>query len=87
MRAIVELAKGYGIDTVAEQVENREIAEFLRKFGVDHAQGYAFSKPEPLTEVLKNSRMKNRTRFMSYSLICKVRLPGSTAQKFVRSNL
>jgi diguanylate cyclase (GGDEF)-like protein len=53
VRAIVELAKGYGIDTVAEYVESQEIADFLRRIGVNYAQGYAFSKPEPLTEVLR----------------------------------
>jgi EAL domain-containing protein (putative c-di-GMP-specific phosphodiesterase class I) len=29
-------------------------ADLLRKIGVDYDQGYAFSKPEPLAEVLKN---------------------------------
>lgn len=52
VRAIVELAKGYSIDTVAEYVENREIAEVVRQLGVDYAQGYAFGKPEPLDGVL-----------------------------------
>jgi diguanylate cyclase (GGDEF)-like protein len=54
VRAIVELAKGYGIDTVAEYVETQEIADLLRKLGVDYAQGYAFSKPEPLAEILRD---------------------------------
>jgi EAL domain-containing protein (putative c-di-GMP-specific phosphodiesterase class I) len=52
VRANVELARGYGVDTVAEYVEIQEIAELLRKLGVDYAQGYAFSKPAPLTEAL-----------------------------------
>ena len=52
VRAIVELAKGYAIDTVAEFVENQAIADAVRKLGVDYAQGYAFGKPEPLDEVL-----------------------------------
>ena len=52
VRAIVELAKGYSIDTVAEYVENREIADTVRRLGVDYAQGYAFGKPEPLDELL-----------------------------------
>lgn len=52
VRAIVELAKGYSIDTVAEYVENREIADVVRQLGVDYAQGYAFGKPEPLDGLL-----------------------------------
>ena len=53
-RAIVELAKGYSIDTVAEFVENKAIAEVVRKLGVDYAQGYAFGKPEPLKDILES---------------------------------
>jgi diguanylate cyclase (GGDEF)-like protein len=52
VRAIVELAKGYAIDTVAEYVENRAIADTVRRLGVDYAQGYAFGKPEPLEGLL-----------------------------------
>jgi Amt family ammonium transporter len=52
VRAIVELAAGMSIDTVAEFVESQEIANEVRELGVDYAQGYAFGKPEPLHEVL-----------------------------------
>lgn len=52
VRGIVELAKGFGIATVAEYVENEAIAGYIRKMGVDYGQGYAFGKPEPLAELL-----------------------------------
>ena len=52
VRAIVELANGMSIDTVAEFVETQEIADEVRDLGVDYAQGYAFGKPEPLDRVL-----------------------------------
>jgi diguanylate cyclase (GGDEF)-like protein len=52
VRAIVELADGMSIDTVAEFVETQEIAAEVRGLGVDYAQGYAFGKPEPLHQVL-----------------------------------
>jgi diguanylate cyclase (GGDEF)-like protein len=52
IRAIVELAKGYSIDTVAEYVENSAIADTVRRLGVDYAQGYAIGKPQPLEELL-----------------------------------
>jgi diguanylate cyclase (GGDEF)-like protein len=51
---IVELAKGLGIETVAEYVENDEIAQEVRRLGVDYAQGYAFGRPAPLDEVLES---------------------------------
>ncbi|HTX24501.1 MAG TPA: EAL domain-containing protein [Steroidobacteraceae bacterium] len=53
VRAIVELARGFSIDTVAEFVENEAIAEAVRDLGVDYAQGYAFGKPAPLEGILK----------------------------------
>jgi diguanylate cyclase (GGDEF)-like protein len=52
VEAIVALARGYKIETVAEYVENQAIADVVRRLGVDYAQGYAFGKPEPLDNVL-----------------------------------
>ncbi len=54
VRAIVELARGLSMDTVAEYVETPEIAAELRQLGVDYAQGHLFGKPEPLSEVLRS---------------------------------
>jgi EAL domain-containing protein (putative c-di-GMP-specific phosphodiesterase class I) len=51
-RAIVEAIHQVGhtlsIRTIAEFVENQAIVEQLKTIGVDFAQGYHFSKPEPL---------------------------------------
>ena len=52
VRGIVELAKGFSVDTVAEYVENQAIADKVRELGVDYAQGYAFGTPEPLDKIL-----------------------------------
>jgi diguanylate cyclase (GGDEF)-like protein len=54
VRAIVELAKGMGIQTVAEYVESEAIAKEVRLLGVDYAQGFAIAKPEPLSDLLEN---------------------------------
>jgi EAL domain-containing protein (putative c-di-GMP-specific phosphodiesterase class I) len=54
VRGIVELAKGFSVDTVAEFVENAEIAAKVRELGVDYAQGYAFGKPEPFDKLLRD---------------------------------
>jgi len=53
VRAIVELARGLGIQTVAEYVESDAIAREVRKLGVDYAQGFHIGKPEPLAELLE----------------------------------
>jgi diguanylate cyclase (GGDEF)-like protein len=54
VKAIVELARGLGIETVAEYVESADIAKEMRRLGVDYAQGYAYGKPEPLSEILES---------------------------------
>ena len=54
VRAVVELAKGLGIQTVAEYVESEAIASELRILGVDYAQGYHIGRPEPLAGLLES---------------------------------
>jgi PAS domain S-box-containing protein len=45
IRAIVGLAKGFGLQTIAEGVEDQETLEMLRDFGVDHVQGFHVGRP------------------------------------------
>lgn len=45
VKAIVDVASGLGIKTVAEFVENEETLELLRSMGVNYAQGYLIGKP------------------------------------------
>jgi PAS domain S-box-containing protein len=45
VQAIVDLARGFGIQTVAEGVEDAETLELVRAFGVDHAQGFHIGRP------------------------------------------
>ena len=47
VKAIADVAKGMGIKTIAEFVENEEIMRILRDYGVDYAQGYFIGKPAP----------------------------------------
>jgi EAL domain-containing protein (putative c-di-GMP-specific phosphodiesterase class I) len=47
LRAIVEVARKIGYGVVAECVEEPEILERLRFFGVDYAQGFAVAEPIP----------------------------------------
>ena len=48
IRAIVGLARGFGLKTIAEGVEDQETVDLLRAFGVDHAQGFHLGRPAPL---------------------------------------
>ncbi len=46
-KAIIGLAKGLGLTTIAEGVETEEQLTFLRKQGCDQIQGYFISRPLP----------------------------------------
>jgi diguanylate cyclase (GGDEF)-like protein len=45
VRMLIELARGLGLETVAEGVETNDVADWLRSEKVDMMQGYYFGKP------------------------------------------
>ncbi|MDD9877760.1 MAG: EAL domain-containing protein [Magnetovibrio sp.] len=47
LASMATLCKETGIETIAEMVEDQELAKFLRECGVDNGQGYFFGKPGP----------------------------------------
>ncbi len=51
-RSIALLARAFGLQTVAEGVEDEEQAEAVRALGCDLAQGYLWSPAVPLSELL-----------------------------------
>ena len=51
VRSIVELAKAFNRDVVAEGVEQIEQLRILRELGVDHAQGFLFARPQPMEKI------------------------------------
>jgi len=53
MRCTIEMAKKIGIKTLCEGVETFEQAEFLKSIGCGKLQGYYYSKPLPLEEMLE----------------------------------
>lgn len=57
VKAIVDVARGMRKTTVAEFVENADILEMLKRFGVDMVQGYHLDMPKadhPALNILKN---------------------------------
>lgn len=50
VRAIADIARVMGIETIAEFVENDEIRDKLGEIGIDYVQGFGVGKPQPLTD-------------------------------------
>ncbi len=67
IRSIIQMAKRLGIQTLAEGVETYEQYKYLQEIGCEKVQGYYFSKPIPLEEILKfqkQSGLKIESRAM-----------------------
>jgi EAL domain-containing protein (putative c-di-GMP-specific phosphodiesterase class I) len=52
VRAIVDLARSFGAETVAEGAEDLETVELLEELEVDFVQGFAIGRPGPADEML-----------------------------------
>lgn len=52
VKAINDVAMVLGMQTIAEFVENEAIYTILQDIGVNFAQGYWFSKPEPIDNIV-----------------------------------
>jgi len=53
IRALAQIAKELGLDTVAEFVASPDVATVLRNLGIQRGQGHFFAKPRLLSEVLE----------------------------------
>lgn len=49
-KAIVDVAQGMGLKTIAEFVEDAETLELLRTYGVDYAQGFHIGRPAQIDD-------------------------------------
>jgi EAL domain-containing protein (putative c-di-GMP-specific phosphodiesterase class I) len=50
VQAIINIAKGLGIEVIAEGVETEKQARLLRDLGCDYLQGFYYSRPIPFDE-------------------------------------
>ena len=78
--SLVKMSASLGIETVIEGVETAEQAEFLKEIGCTRLQGFYYSKPNPLAEILKRYQegrgigFENPEEADYYSAIGKVNL-------------
>jgi diguanylate cyclase (GGDEF)-like protein len=59
VRAVIELAQGLGLRTVAEGVEDEATLEVLKVMGCDIAQGFHIARPMPATDLIHWSPEQN----------------------------
>ena len=52
VRAIIDLARNLGLETVAEGVETEEVLEIVRDLGCDYFQGYLAAQPAAAEDLL-----------------------------------
>lgn len=50
VKALVDVARGMGMRTIAEFVENKQVFELVRDLGVDYVQGYYLGQPQSSPE-------------------------------------
>ncbi|WP_300462027.1 EAL domain-containing protein [Desulfobacula sp.] len=60
--SIATISKHLKIKTIAEFVENEKILDFLRRGGIDYAQGYHTGKPFPLRDALERIQQQDVCR-------------------------
>ena len=60
VRAIHEVGRTLGKQTIAECVETREVGALLREMGVHYAQGFGYHRPEAWEHLLKSGRPRPR---------------------------
>ena len=62
VRAIVDLASSFGMTTIAEGVETDAQLRMIAELGCDEAQGYLFSEPKPLEEIMRLTALEGGPR-------------------------
>ena len=72
VKSINEVGQVMGIQTIAEYAASDTIIKCLKEIGVDHAQGYAVSKPVPLSTISDNEKAEVKTKHIDGSNISKL---------------
>ncbi|WP_321499126.1 bifunctional diguanylate cyclase/phosphodiesterase [Breoghania sp.] len=65
VNAVIGLARGLGIASTAEGIENKAQWRFLRQLGCQYGQGYLFGKPMPASAVLEYLAKEGRKKIYS----------------------
>ena len=61
VKAVATLARGLGLESVAEGVEDDKTFALLHDYGVTHAQGYLIAAPAPMADALVSQPASTRS--------------------------
>ena len=61
VKALVDVARGMGMQTIAEFVENQDVYERVSELGVDYVQGYHVGRPAPDLTVAPMPKSRSAT--------------------------
>jgi diguanylate cyclase (GGDEF)-like protein len=76
LRAIIDIGKNLGYKIIAEGVEEKTQADYLKALGCHYAQGYYFGKPLPMSEWIESRKQEDKHPHpASSSRITEVSLP------------
>jgi diguanylate cyclase (GGDEF)-like protein/PAS domain S-box-containing protein len=59
VKAIGEIARGFGKKTIAEHVEDKKTFALLTEYQIDYVQGYYIGRPVPITSILEGQQPAN----------------------------
>ena len=62
MDAAMHMIQGMGLEIVSEGIETKEMYDTMCSLGIQHIQGYYFSKPIPEREFLEFIKVKKEGR-------------------------
>lgn len=75
VRAMLDIARGFGKQVVAESVEDEHTLDILRGYGVDMAQGWVFEQPFPVVRPRSASPVDTATFAPRPDLVDRRRVP------------
>lgn len=62
LKAMASMCKDLGVTTIAEMIEEKEVAQLCQDCGVDYGQGYLYGKPNKLISAFQSPRPVEFTR-------------------------
>ena len=86
--AIMDIGRNLGYEIIAEGVEEKTEADYLKSIGCHYAQGYYFGKPMPITEWIKDRKepTDNDAIKASFGRASEEKMTGEPREALIKSH-